>query len=413
MGFKCFWTIANANDRGLEHSTAMVFDFTDSPFPPWIVIDWNNLVMNCSSTDGGFSEIMIERVTSLLGAIFRSGAKICIVRDGGFDSDRLLIKLQRTYDNLIQCITPEESRNHWRERMLQSREMLRSASFEAAQIQCHLYAHRVPCSSNLDDPHATFIDVTAPEEADDKIREFCIAKVKLGEAVYVFSGDASLILHVPEASLLHMVDLKSLAVSNAILCGRVVNVQSIYDRMNTLADRILRQPPLTYEHIPHVIALLETEQADFVDGQFFDPMKLITFMKECLLPRNKRDRSLDNVLTSIIITRALVKSTRGVVTISTYERLVKSIVDIAQQVYDNRNPQSRPSMAIFNELRACEDVTCGSLKSFADGILRSFEFKAMNELQNVTAADKNGFGTLSRSVSWSIWSLSCNISYES
>jgi hypothetical protein len=321
MGFTQFWQVASFASS--QHNLCALsepceLEFHSEAKRPWVVIDWNNFVMRSAISNGGSPAIASIFFDRLFASILHSGARICIVRDGGFDEQRLLIKMKRVYDDLIQTLDPSQSSYYQSDDMkeiakfsMKSKELVRSTVYSNAWRILQSFASSSSSFSNdIDNDLVDNISHKAKEEADDAIRAFCRRKLAHGDKVFVLSGDASLILDVVPPERLYMVEISSLTVdplSQKIICKKV-NVGNIIRRLNVLSNMLCTIPgEITAQHIPTALALIDCEASRaYTENQYFDPLRIVEFLKEYFAPKKKiGSRKLDMFLAAVVVSKAL------------------------------------------------------------------------------------------------------------
>lgn len=325
MGFTQFWQVANFASNTLPTPLASLYENLRVEFgesdagKPWLVIDWNNFVMRFAASDAGLPDLASTFFESLFSLILTCGAKICVVRDGKFDENRLLIKLRRVYDDMITTLDPSQDTYYRSDEQLEmddflitSNDVVRSSVYARAwdMFQQFINTHQSSYSNDIQSENVDVICYKADQEADDAIREFCARKLSKGESVYVFSGDASLVLGVPLPQRLSIVELASLKVDIASNCvvGRAVNVGNMLHRLNLLSNMLCTIPGEVHAiHLPSILALVDSESSrNYTANQYFDPQRIVNFMKEYFAPRKRvGSRKLDLFLTATVITKAI------------------------------------------------------------------------------------------------------------
>ena len=79
MGFKNFWTFINETDKGRSSGEQINFDWRSDEktgSTPWIVIDYNNVVMNLLGTEGGDMILLQEYLGHFFDALASCKARI-------------------------------------------------------------------------------------------------------------------------------------------------------------------------------------------------------------------------------------------------------------------------------------------------------------------------------------------------
>ena len=172
MGFSKIWHFIH--DQSSFKRVGLDWTKVDVTKKPWIVIDWCNFVMNIYSVVGGHIAVMERRCHLVFNALASSGARICIIRDGLFQSvERCCIKLGRMHSQLTHCVDVNGEQIH-----------APSESIESCCLICYLAYHIAEnellsafamVSNNVEDAQddsTMYIYHTADGEADGAIRSF-------------------------------------------------------------------------------------------------------------------------------------------------------------------------------------------------------------------------------------------------
>ena len=171
MGFPAIWHFIQ--EQSFERKD-LDWRKVDVSKKPWIVIDWNNFVMNVASLAGGHSAIMERRVRLVFNALASSGARICVISDGSFQSaERCCIKLGRMHSRLSTYLDDDGEQIRAPSEPFQVSDSLASLAFHIAKT-AFLAAFEV-VSNNVEDAHddsTMYIYACADGEADGAIRSF-------------------------------------------------------------------------------------------------------------------------------------------------------------------------------------------------------------------------------------------------
>ena len=111
MGFKNFWTFINETDEGSKSGEQIDFDWRSHykiDTKPWIVIDYNNVVMSIVESNGCDMGLLQEYLTHFFRALASCMARICVINDGRFHSEeRAVIKLGRMHNDVAKRMRSE------------------------------------------------------------------------------------------------------------------------------------------------------------------------------------------------------------------------------------------------------------------------------------------------------------------
>lgn len=263
MGFSVFWKLFE-EDRPVEDANNKIHDPEH-----WLVIDYNNFVMSVSDGSGGHIHFIENRISLIFNAVKNSGYRIHIFKDGNIDQERAVIKLKRQHSDMMKKVRlnipnkGSESKNSMKIAF-----RLASRIFKAdEQIQI----------------------TKADGEADPAIRLF-ISELPAGERATILSGDASLILGLPQSVCI--VNGKSCSIHPLTNClrWRPILVKDFLEKLNNATEDIEEGETsgqlhlikslkrLESGHLPWLVALLENER-NTTNGDN-DPSRLILCMKE-------------------------------------------------------------------------------------------------------------------------------------
>ena len=278
------------------------FDWRDSDVAPWLVIDYNNLIMSLVNESGGHIALLKERLEDLYGALVISKARICIVKDGKFNSDeRSVIKLGRMHNKIEQGTV---------ERILYS-----SCDCNLAYAifdQTFLSLGEEVCNDIKDENHGTrYIVHKANGEADDVIRDFARRKLNEKCTVLIISQDTSLILGLDPTENLSLVRFEKLRLTvgevkeggrkvrdkTYILSGPTYCLKSVLEKLDQETNLFFRSlystkemqlwrtstglaTSVTCEMLLYIGALLDDETGTIRRGQYDDPYTLLIYLRD-------------------------------------------------------------------------------------------------------------------------------------
>ena len=159
--------VGNANMDGDECGSGKL------TIAPWLVIDMSNVTGYLCNCEGGHYDLFQKHCEAFWTAIFRSGYRIKVVRDGSHSAMRGCIKLERMskrnnlYNNNLKLYFAGEGIFH----------------AVREQVRTELWSERKTLVVDI---------VRTPQEADAFIRQFCLST--RDSEVVILSNDSSLVL---------------------------------------------------------------------------------------------------------------------------------------------------------------------------------------------------------------------------
>ena len=271
MGFsnllKCIKNSKGQNEK---------FDWrNESDAEPWIVVDFNNVVMDMS-IEGGHCAFMKARCECLFGALANSGANICIVLDGKYCSEeRSVIKLGRMHKEIKQ----------------------RKNKGTLLTSDCVANLAYSIFEKTFDESLPRCVWHTADGEADDYILKFAEEKLELGYSVYIVSSDMSLALGLNPKNLF-LVLFANLTPSkdvngSYILEGPIYPLEALLQELSEATDKYFKleskkvpatteSKTITKEMLIYISALLSGETDNIRWRQYDSPNLLLSYMSKYL-----------------------------------------------------------------------------------------------------------------------------------
>lgn len=257
MGFSTFWQLFL---EGRLHEIATLGLLVGKfEIRPWLVIDFNNLVLSIVHGVGGHYYLMEKRFELFFNAIKNSGYRIQIFKDGNSNGERTVTKLGRNHRSMIETIKLDIPNG------------IASTNYVSLAFDM---AYRIFVPSN------NIIITKSDGEADPDIRAFVSALPEEERAgVVIMSGDASLIVglkysHVSlvnpkqcsidsetgalrwkPATVDHFLRLLNDATETTFIGGEGRG-EGEKDESDSRPEVIRPRLPLTFIHLPWIAALL-------------------------------------------------------------------------------------------------------------------------------------------------------------
>ena len=293
MGFKNFWTFINETDEGRSSGEQIDFDWRSDEktgSTPWIVIDYNNVVMNLLGTEGGDMILLQEYLSHFFNALASCKARICVVKDGKYHSqERAVIKLGRMYSDIAKRMRSEII-------PLDSDVAVSAVNCIFKRIFAEHHGVHVCNDLNSESAETMYIFHVADGEADPAIRNFVRRKLEKGQTVYLMSGDASLVLGLDPEKDIFLVGLDSLSVGSSraghsILQGTIHRLHTVLSKLGKCAtsQRVV-STAITGDMLLYVAALLDGETADLRRSQYESPYPILCYVGSFLEERKVRNR---------------------------------------------------------------------------------------------------------------------------
>eukprot|EP01041_Mallomonas_annulata_P009363 gene9363-19419_t len=368
MGFSHFWRFIKefGDGVGIEEEFNWVSE-QDIASKPWIIIDWSNICMNKCLQVGGHLALLERQTELFFGALARSGARICVIRDGKYHTDeRTVIKLGRTHSSLVESVDPHDKNIGAASELMDSNDLAPTMTFGIAEKA--FYSVFGGWSSNR---NAMYIYKIANGEADPEIREFVRDKIKEDKKVkiIIMSEDASLILGIPSDNLsvtkfeCFTLQLRnpnaSLSVDNVVLKGIIYPIQNFLTRLTRRSSKVLwnefdlgSKSTVTDEMLPWIAAVLDGETARIRRSQFNDPKSILIYLKKFLLPRDDNRKSeisndMLDLFVAVVLIRAWKKHTGSTandfnVCLAAIRNNALDVFQIIQQPSHKPKPQQYP-----------------------------------------------------------------------
>lgn len=200
MNFAHFVDLCKHEGLPIDHTIPMSWNDALQA-APWLIIDWNNVVMKLAVDYGGDLVALSIRCRAIFHALFSCGARLAVLKDGSHDLDRLIVKFDRAISDLNDRIDDGSPRTA---RPLES---IRLAVSLASQLARGMLddIHGEHMASDLEiTPETLCLFKEVDGEADGAIRRFAQQRLSEGQRVYILSDDHSLLLGVSDQNLYFM-----------------------------------------------------------------------------------------------------------------------------------------------------------------------------------------------------------------
>lgn len=388
MGFKNFWTFINETDEGSKSGEQIDFDWRSNDkggTKPWIVVDYNNVVMGIVESNGCDMVLLQEYLTNFFRALASCMARICVINDGRFHSEeRAVIKLGRMHNDIAKRMRSENV-------TIDSEVASNIATSIFKRTFVEHYGVNACTDLNNESTEVMYIYHVADGEADPAIRSFTRSKLEKGHTVYLMSQDASLVLGLNPEKNIFVVGLDSLSVVRSrsgdnILKGKIYRLQTVLTKLGECAtSQNINSTSVTGDMLLYVAALLDSETADLRRGQYESPYPLLRYIGNFLEERRVKNKfgnseetkaynireKLNQLYTAVTIIRAW-KSTGD----NDFNNFIQTIFQHASQAAESN--EARP-------LYGLQSWSQSSLRNDANYLLWKTE-------RNVTNPPKEGRG---------------------
>ena len=306
MGFKNFLSFINERNNSQELGTKIDFDWSDDEISPkpWIVIDYNNVMMSITESNGCDMALLEEYLSNLFRALANCMARICVVKDGHFHSEeRAVIKLNRMHRTIEDEMKPENV-------ILDSKvaQFIAYTIFE--RIFNEIFGTNVCNDIKNVNNETMYIYHTADGEADSAVRIFARSRLEENDTVYIMSKDASLILGLNPAKQIFLIDVDSLLVKGKekrqILKGKVYLLRTVLKRLGecaTFPPNVVNTTIITEEMLLYIAALTDIETSYLRRKEYESPIPLLYYICNFLEPEEKKNK-FNLLYTAVAIVRA-------------------------------------------------------------------------------------------------------------
>lgn len=363
MGFSNLWHFIH--EQSFKRSD-MDWTNIDVKKKPWIVIDWNNFVMNIASSVGGHIALMERRIQLIVNALASSGARICIISDRSFHSvERSGIKLIRMHSGMSHYVDVDGEHIYEPSETVKSVSLIFELAFHMAKIAFRTAFPVV--SSNVEDAHddlTMYIDIKAEGEADGAIRSFI--RNMPGKNVLLLSKDGSLLLGVPN-NRLYVIDMNTIALQRCariqggyMMTAKICHMRKVLQCLDEESNKIVGDGIAHHLHdvdeamLVWIAALLGGETSYERRDQQDNPIPLLYYLTSFLLTREDQEKIKKPILSLLVATVAIrawftsTSSATNVTDISSFIKEIQHNADTLLQViqvdlqHKNKNKSKAP-----------------------------------------------------------------------
>eukprot|EP01039_Chlorochromonas_danica_P001884 gene1884-2061_t len=205
INFAHFVDLCGQEANSIDQKIVFRWDALTNPaLPPWIIVDWNNVVMKLCIEAGGDMVALSIRAQAVLRALFTSGGRLCIYKDGAHDLNRLILKFDRALRVLDDDLErdPQQSQSvHPAKPLPSARLAMQLVNQIALRVLHEVFGSDLPTDLSSS-PDAPCIFQEVQGEADGAIRSFARDRLREGQRdVIILSDDHSLLLDLPAERL--------------------------------------------------------------------------------------------------------------------------------------------------------------------------------------------------------------------